>query len=262
MQCAESLRVQAYFDAAVDAVSAIEIERHIDACEECRALLRDLEGTRAALRSDLTHLRASPALRRRISHALDQESAGHAPQRTTWARATGSTRSFWWGALGGIGASVGAAAVAFVVMAPVFTNPLVGELVGAHLRSLMPTHLFDVASTDRHTVKPWFAGHADVSPVVADFADQGYRLVGGRADYLDQQRSAVTVYQHGAHIINVFSWATQNYFLPNRTTRSGYHLIFWREGDLEYCAVSDTGWDELQGLARLLRDLGERDRRE
>jgi anti-sigma factor RsiW len=164
--------------------------------------------------------------------------------------------------LGGVGASVGAAAVAFVVMAPVFTNPLVGELVGAHLRSLMPTHLFDVASTDRHTVKPWFAGHADVSPVVADFADQGYRLVGGRADYLDQQRSAVTVYQHGAHIINVFSWATQNYFLPNRTTRSGYHLIFWREGDLEYCAVSDTGWDELQRLARLLRDLGERDRRE
>lgn len=262
MPCAESLRVQAYFDGAVDALSASEIERHIDACEECRALLRELEGTRAALRSDLTHLRASPALRRRISDALDQESAGHAPRRTIWARATQSTRSFWLGAIGGVGASVITAAGVFVLMAPIFTNPLVGELVGAHLRSLMPTHLFDVASTDRHTVKPWFAGHADVSPVVADFADQGYRLIGGRADYLDHQRSAVTVYQHGAHIINVFSWATQNLLLPNRTTRSGYHLVFWREGDLEYCAISDTSWDELEGLVRLLRDLGERDRRE
>ena len=80
------------------------------------------------------------------------------------------------------------------------------DLVGAHLRSLMPDHLIDVISTDRHTVKPWFAGHTDVSPVVEDFAAQGYRLLGARADYVDRQRAAVLIYQHGAHVINVFSW--------------------------------------------------------
>jgi anti-sigma factor RsiW len=132
-------------------------------------------------------------------------------------------------------------------------SPLSNELVSAHVRSLMPAHLIDVVSTDKHTVKPWFAGHADVSPVVSDFESQGYRLIGGRADYIEHQRSAVVVYQHGAHVINVFTWAARGR-LPGNTTRSGYHLAFWQQGDIQYCAVSDTGWDELLGLVRLLRE--------
>jgi anti-sigma factor RsiW len=79
-------------------------------------------------------------------------------------------------------------------------------------------------------------------------------LIGGRADYIDHQRSAVVVYQHGAHVINVFTWAAGGARLPNNTTRSGYHLAFWQQGDIQYCAVSDTGWDELLGLVRLLRE--------
>jgi anti-sigma factor RsiW len=160
------------------------------------------------------------------------------------------------GALGGAGGTAIAATLAFLLLVPRFANPLLDELVSAHVRSLMPAHLIDVVSTDKHTVKPWFAGHTDVSPVVADFEAQGYRLIGGRADYLDHQRSAVVIYQHGAHVINVFSWAGNERALPVDTTRSGYHLAFWRDGDLNYCAVSDTGWDELWGLVRLLRDTG------
>jgi anti-sigma factor RsiW len=163
-------------------------------------------------------------------------------------------RSFWVGALGGVGGTAIAATFAFLLLVPRFANPLLDELVSAHVRSLMPSHLIDVVSTDKHTVKPWFAGHADVSPVVADFEPQGYRLIGGRVDYLERQRSAVVVYQHGAHVVNVFSWAGHEGALPADVTRSGYHLAFWKAGDLEYCAVSDTGWDELLGLVRLLRD--------
>ena len=107
-------------------------------------------------------------------------------------------------------------------------------------------------STDRHTVKPWFAGHADVSPTVTDFSDQGYKLIGGRADYFDRQRAAVVVYQHGAHVINVFSWSADGARLPKDTTRNGYHLAFWKIGNLNYCAVSDTGWDELAKLESLM----------
>jgi anti-sigma factor RsiW len=83
--------------------------------------------------------------------------------------------------------------------------------------------------------------------------------VGGRADYLDHQRAAVVVYQHGAHVINVFSWAATEAGWPKNTTRNGYHLSFWRAGNMVYCAVSDTGWDELDGLVRLLQALGTRD---
>jgi anti-sigma factor RsiW len=286
--------VQAYFDAEVDAVSAADIERHLEHCAECRALLRDLEQVRNVLRRDSAYTRTPIELRAKIMRALDQENAAEtavaegtptaegtgAPEGNPTAEGTelpGGTelprgtalprgtlrprervspnwrmRPFWMGALGGAGGMAIAAAFAFLLLVPRFANPLLDELVSAHVRSLMPSHLIDVESTDKHTVKPWFAGHADVSPVVADFEPQGYRLIGGRVDYLEHQRSAVVVYQHGAHVINVFSWAGRA--LPADVTRSGYHLAFWKAGDLEYCAVSDTGWDELLGLVRLLQE--------
>ena len=269
MQCAESLRVQAYFDGEVDALGAAEIERHAGHCAECRALLEDLERTRVGIRRDLDPGGAPPALRARIARALDEEAraAPPAPPQMRPPSPRGNAlpvwrmRAFWQGACGGLGAAV-AAALAFLFLSAVPSAALEEELTRAHVRSLMPGHLTDVVSTDRHTVKPWFAGHADVSPVVADFSAEGYRLVGGRADYLDRQRAAVLVYQHGAHLINVFVWATGRHTLPERTTRAGYHLVFWRVGDLDYCVVSDAGWDELAGLAHLLRDLGVRDQPE
>ncbi|HYL02912.1 MAG TPA: zf-HC2 domain-containing protein [Steroidobacteraceae bacterium] len=254
MKCAESLRVQAYFDAEVDAVAAAEIERHTEHCAECRALLGDLAETRAALRSGLGERRAPPALRGRIARLLEHEAGPLAPRSALSARPVAGARSFWLGALGGAGVTAIAAAAAILWWAPAASERLPDELLAAHLRSLMPAHLTDVLSTDRHTVKPWFAGHADVSPVVADFTPQGYRLLGGRADYLERQRAAVVVYQHGAHVINVFAWgAGEAGSLPSTATRRGYRLACWRAADLDYCAVSDTGWDELLGLERLLR---------
>ena len=268
MQCAELLRVQAYFDGEVDALSAAEIERHVEHCSECRALLQDLEKVRTALRDGVTYTTAPQALRAQILRTLDQEDAAQAstaaPQTSTAAVRSKQRsvprsrvwrgRPFWAGAFSGIGGAAIAATLAFFVVMPAF-SPLSNELVSAHVRSLMPAHLIDVVSTDRHTVKPWFAGHADVSPVVSDFESQGYRLIGGRADYIEHQRSAVVVYQHGAHVINVFTWAAAGR-LPSNTTRSGYHLAFWQQGDIQYCAVSDTGWEELLGLVRLLREQG------
>ena len=180
MQCAESLRVQAYFDGEVDAVSAAEIERHVEHCEECRALLQDLGMVRTALRRDVVYAQAPAALRAQIARTLDQE----APQTKHTAPLGRSAprarnRSFWAGAFGGVGGTAIAAMLAFFLLTPRPANPLPDELVNAHVRSLMPAHLIDVVSTDKHTVKPWFAGHADVSPVVADFER---RVIGSSAD--------------------------------------------------------------------------------
>jgi anti-sigma factor RsiW len=264
VQCAESLRVQAYFDGEVDAVSGAEIERHADHCNECRALLEDLQKVRATLRRDVPYAATPPKLRAQILRALDQEDASGlriaetppATSRTARRPTVFRGRSFWTGAFSGIGGAAIAAAMVFFLVLPGALSPLTNDLVSAHVRSLMPAHLIDVVSTDRHTVKPWFAGHADVSPVVADFESQGYKLIGGRADYIDHQRSAVVVYQHGPHVINVFTWAADALRNPSNTTRNGYHLAFWQQGNIQYCAVSDTGWDELLGLVRLLRQEG------
>jgi anti-sigma factor RsiW len=262
--CPEQLRVQAYFDGEVDALSAAEIERHLERCGECRELHLQLQQTRRALRSELNYFRVPQPLSARIGAALDEAAAADVPSAGSGGkfrgpsplRAVRSMRSFWTGAFSGVGLSaVAAAAILFIGMPMLGTNPLIDDLVGAHLRSLMPDHLIDVMSSDRHTVKPWYAGHTDVSPAVADFDAQGYKLVGGRADYLDQQRSAVMVYQHGPHTINVFTWAADRHSLPAEVTRHGYHLLAWKIGDLQYCAVSDTGWDELHALAALIQGI-------
>ncbi len=271
MLCAETLRVQAYFDGEVDAVSAIEIERHLEHCTECRDLHRHLQQTRIALRRDLSRPRVSPQLAARVRSTLERESRhGLPPQRSvTWSRSAwtgsdGGRSSFWRGALSGAGVSALAAMVALVLWLPFRSDPVIDGLMSAHLRSLMSEHLVDVQSSDHHTVKPWFAGHTDVSPAVADFSAQGYTLVGGRADYVAQQRAAVLVYRHGAHVIDVFAWAAAGpagsgpaawRLRSGRVTRNGYELLFWRQGDIEYCAVADTGQDELRALAALIQSL-------
>jgi anti-sigma factor RsiW len=259
MLCPDSLRVQAYFDGEADAVTAADIEQHMERCDECRTLHQGLDQLRTVLRRDLPQIQVPGALRARVRRALDEEGSIDTSQRR--ARPTWRTRPFWMGATSGLGMAAAVATLAFLLLSPQLATPVVDEVLHAHVNSLMSTHLIDVVSTDQHTVKPWFAGHADVSPLVADFESQGYKLVGGRVDYLEHQRAAAVVYRHGAHVINVFSWAATQRYLPGKLTRNGYHFVFWRAGDLQYCAVSDTGWNELLGLVRLLQDLGGQDAR-
>ena len=258
MPCAETeRRLHAYFDAELDALGAAAFEEHLESCAECRAALEDLKTMRSALRAELPYERAPAALAVRIGAALDRETAGPArAERRGWPARGRPAQSFGRGLLTGAGGGLLAAALAFFLIAPHVVLPrsaLLDDLVNAHVRSLLPAHLVDVESTDRHTVKPWFAGHVDVSPAVYDFNAQGYRLLGGRADYFEHQRAAALVYQHGAHVINVFSWAGEGTTVPADTTRNGYHLAFWEEGNLRYCAVSDTGWTELLKLVSLIR---------
>jgi anti-sigma factor RsiW len=244
MPCAESTRAAAYFDGELDALSAAEFEQHLEQCVACRATLEGLEQMRAALRREAPPIRVPPELRARLAAALDREGR---PAR----RRPGG---FWMGVLGGFVTAAAAAGAAFMVLMPPAADAVLDDMMNAHVRSLMPGQLIAVESTDRHTVKPWFAGRADVSPVVADFVNDGYRLLGGRADYFQHQRAAAVVYQHGAHLINVFSWAAGPAAVPGEAQRNGYHFVCWREQDLGYCAVSDAGFSELKTLEGLLQN--------
>jgi anti-sigma factor RsiW len=261
MACDETLRVQAYLDGEADAATALEIEQHLESCTDCAVLKRDIESQRAALRNEASYFRASPTLRAKVTQALDRENVQEHPR--DWPTRLGlRAREFWIGAAGGAFATAAATALAFLLIVAPQANRLATDIVDAHVSSLMENHLIDVASSDRHTVKPWFAGHVDVSPPVADFKREGYPLVGGRVDYVDGHRMAVTVYRHGAHVINVFVWANGETSLPAMSTRNGYHLVFWTIGNLSFCAISDTAPDELLGLTRLLKALAAPDSRE
>jgi len=257
MECPEALRTQAYFDGELDASSVLELERHLERCASFRGRLQDLEYVRTAIRQ-LPAETAPAELQAKIEGALDQELRGSGASRALGGKIGLGGWPYWSGVFSGVAASALIALAAFFWLSPTRNDALLHDLTADQLRSMLPSHLIDVVSTDQHTVKPWFSGHADVSPVVADFASDGYRLVGGRTDYLDQQRAAVVVYQHGSHLINVFAWLAPTDRLPPDTTRSGYHMAFWRSGDLEYCAVSDMAWQELNALRRLIqwRDRG------
>jgi len=134
-------------------------------------------------------------------------------------------------------------------------DAIADEVVNSHVRSLMANHLFDVQSTDLHTVKPWFLGKLDFSPPVVDLATSGFPLVGGRLDYVGGRPVAALVYQRQKHTINVFvspaggDPSTDNVV----STVRGFNLLHWIHNGMSFWAVSDLNSAELGEFATALQ---------
>jgi anti-sigma factor RsiW len=115
--------------------------------------------------------------------------------------------------------------------------------------------LLEVKSSDRHTVKPWFAGRLDFAPPVKDLADHGFALAGGRVDYLDGRPAAALVYRRRQHVVTLLVQpeGADAARAPRAQTRQGYHVLHWAEGGLAFWAISDLNEGELQDFAALVR---------
>ena len=229
-RCDKALLLQAEFDGELDAAEAAAIAEHRALCPICRANWAELRRARAAVRENAPYHRASPALRDAVAARL--AAAAPVPALRRPAR--------WWREA--LSAAAGAALAASILLAlwPSGQRSLVDAVVDDHVRALQPGHLVDVPSSNRHTVKPWFAGRLDFSPPVKDLAAQGYALLGGRLDYLSGHAVAALVYVHGGHRIDLFVWPQAgDDTTPQAAERHGYNIVRWRQDGMALWAVSD-----------------------
>ena len=260
MSCKLTQRfVPGYLDGELDLSHTIEMETHLQVCGECARELERLEALRAALQRGSLAYAAPEGLRERIQSSLRAAVPAEVPERTSGWHGLQFLRPplilRWAGAF----AVLALFAVAVWQLAPVMRGPandqrLAAEVLTSHVRSLEASHLMDVASTDQHTVKPWFDGKLDFSPPVEDLASDGFPLVGGRLDYLQGRQVAALVYQRRKHFINVFVWPSAGGSSSTQTIQpqQGYNMMRWSHGGFQFWAVSDVNTQDLADFVRLL----------
>ncbi|MDX2203439.1 MAG: anti-sigma factor [Hyphomicrobiaceae bacterium] len=251
MQCDRARElVSGGLDGALGDAERAALAAHLAGCRECTAHQADLERMKHAV-SALGREPAPLPLRLRIRDALaeagrqDGDLAASVPR---WQPRLSLPRV---AAAIALACLVSSGLTAWLIGAGEARARLEHDVVSAHVRSLLDTPI-QVASSDTHTVKPWFAGRVDVSPVVRDLAAEGFMLVGGRLDYVDGRRVAVVVYRQRQHVINVFTWSAAAARPPQAVVRNGYNLLTWAAGGVTYCAISDLNLGEMERLRSLL----------
>lgn len=214
---------------------------HLPRCRDCRERLARIQGLRATVRSRVPPLEPSAAFRDDLRRLLREAPSGRPPAAASWRR---------WGM--GIAAallfSLGLG-LGYVGRGTYRTNPIIGQVVAGHVRSLAVDHLVDIASSEHHVVRPWFTGKLDFAPPVPELAPDGFPLVGGRIDYLADRTVAALVYHHGPHTINLLVWPAPGLRGCGHETpivRQGFNLSHGHAGGMEFWAISDLNRAELE----------------
>ncbi|MEO8505032.1 MAG: anti-sigma factor [Acidobacteriota bacterium] len=248
-------RISAYLDGELDGSGAAAFEAHLETCGECARRLANLR----ALRSGLS----SPALR--AEPAANQERALRATLRAASGSETGKSLASFRRQLLALAAALVLAAVSFGLGQwstwRTTRSPIVEQVISSHVRSLLAEHLEDIATSDRHTVKPWFEGKLDYAPPVVDLAAAGFPLRGGRLDVIGEERVAALVYQADLHVINLFVWPEPGGASAGLVAQSerGYQLERWSAGGMRYWAVSDASAGRLRAFVLAVRRAVEED---
>ena len=268
MNCEETTKLMdAYLDGELDPITSQTIEQHLQDCRNCDQAYEAHGSLIRAISNATPYYKAPAELRQRIQSSLREESAERPTRNFArdaqpfFPRRQSETRTIPFGTPWnwlGLAAAIAFAAIITWNLVPRLQRPgadqfLATQLIGSHVRSLMASHLIDVASSDQHTVKPWLDAKLDFAPAVADLSKEGFPLLGGRLDYLENRAVAALVYQRRKHFINLFVWPAESNTtgIAKTMSRQGYQLLHWTDSDFNYWAVSDVGESDLQIFKQL-----------
>ena len=232
-----------YLDRELEPAVATSVRTHVDACAACRERVANLESLGRLVRR-APYYQAPEALRARLTQARPRSRA--TSHLLAWAAAVVMVAS--------LGGSVLILKSSRVPRTLDSVDAMAQEVVSSHVRALMGEHLFDVRSTDQHTVKPWFLGKLDFAPPVTDLAQAGFPLTGGRLDYVAGHPVAALVYTRGQHTINLFVWPEASDAVRSSDARAirGFHVRHWTRGGMSYWAASDVNDADLDQFVKLL----------
>jgi anti-sigma factor RsiW len=243
-------KLDAYLDGELNTEQTRELDEHLRGCSECTAeVLVRVQWKRA---TRLAGQRFSPdaMFRERIQKRI---SPG---------------KPFWWHWRPAL--ALATAALLLLVSAQVINRQMVGdkvrlaqasklngELADLHVATLASVNPVDVVSTDRHNVKPWFAGKIPFTFDLPDLTGTPFELVGGKVSYLDQSPGAHLLFRVRKHQISMFIFQAKDqpvdFARAQEANAQSFHLESWQQNGLQYFVISDVAPEDLRLLENLFR---------
>jgi anti-sigma factor RsiW len=229
----DELQLTAYCDGELDPVAAAEFERRLAADDRLKARHARLMALRQAVRA-VPQAQVPPDLQARIQAKLKAETAQRPGNVTVLRRRSWSFQAL---AASAVFGAVITGSVLKTIDRFGQADTVASEVVAGHIRGLLAPQPFDIASSDRHTVKPWFTSRLPESPQVPDLAAQGFTLLGGRVDVIENRPVATIVYKHAAHTVSLTTLKAGQ--AVSGQTIAGYNVRSWSDGNFTYVAVGD-----------------------
>lgn len=235
--------IHAYLDGELDVMAALAVERKIAADPDLRKLADEIAALKKVLAEKFPLEPLPHSVRARIEAAFVPQTT---PRMPSWAKIAASLL---------VVAALSSTLTGITLRRTAPQEIVVAELFDAHLRSLMAAQPTDVASSDQHTVKPWFNGRITQSPRVVDLAAQGFELIGGRVDVVGRTPLSTLVYRRREHVISLTEVSGRDQLeLPfDRRAENGFNMIKWSNHERSYVAISDLNVNELEAFATAFR---------
>jgi len=257
-------RIHGYVDGELGPAPALEVERALAGDPALAAERERIETLQRLIRERLPPMAAPPGLARRIEAAIagtTERPFFARPFPLAWAFPGAGVRAPSWRALAAsvmLALIVGSSSTWLALRQGLLTpaEATADMVVASHIRALKAPQPADVASSDNHTVKPWFNGRVSEAPRVVDLGNEGFPLIGGRVDVIGRVPVPTLVYRRRQHLISLMALPSDQAPAVTSAPRSiaGYNILTWRQNGTVYWAVSDVAPPDLDAFAKAFRE--------